>query len=90
MTTFDIFLICNICCLAPYQTIVNLIKKKSYTMSNGRKETIKEIAMNKFGAKVNNDGEDSPRFQMTCFHDKQTLLLLLCQVNSLILFVVLD
>ena len=49
-------------------------------MSNGRKETIKEIEMNKFGAKVNNDGEDSPGFQMTCFHDKQTLLLMLYQV----------
>ena len=49
-------------------------------MSNGRKETIKEIEMNKFGAKVNNDGGDSPGFQMTCFHDKQTLLLMLYQV----------
>lgn len=50
-------------------------------MRNGRKKTIKEIKMNKFGAKVNNaDGEDSPGFQMTCFHDKQTLLLMLYQV----------
>ena len=80
VTMFDIFLIWNICCFAPYQTIVNLILKKSYTLSNGRKETIKEIEMNKFGAKVNNDGEDSPGFQMTCFHDKQTLLLMLYQV----------
>ena len=44
-------------------------------MSSGRKETIKEIQMNKFGAKVNNDGEDSHGFQMTRFHDKQTLVL---------------
>ena len=49
-------------------------------MSIGRKETIKEIQMNKFGAKVNNYGEDSPGFQRTCFYDKQTLLLLLYQV----------
>ena len=49
-------------------------------MSNGRKETIKEIEVNKFGAKVNDDGEDSHGFQMTCFHDKQTLLLMLYQV----------
>lgn len=79
MTTFDISLICNVCCFAPYQTIVNLILK-NLTLSNGRKETIKEIEMNKFGAKVNNDGEDSHGFQMTCFHDKQTLLLMLYQV----------
>ena len=44
-------------------------------MSIGRKETIKEIQMNKFGAKVNNDGEDSHGFQMTRFHDNQTLVL---------------
>ena len=49
-------------------------------MSIGRKETIKEIQMNKFGAKVNNDGEDLHGVQMTCFHDKQTLLLMLYQV----------
>ena len=32
VTTFDISLICNVCCFAPYKTIVNLIFKKNLTL----------------------------------------------------------
>ena len=47
VTTFDIFLICNVCCFAPYKTIVSLIKKtlhyEQWKEGNHQRDTDEQI-----------------------------------------------